>query len=318
MKRVVIIANRMAGRGGMIHSLIQQAKRTLWGWPVEVFLPQDAHEAQRFCQSLDPQTTESVLVLGGDGTLNQVLPGLVHREIPVCPVPVGTANDLSKKLGICLDWELIQLLLDRRSIDPIDIVEVNGRPFATIGGMGVGAILTKEFNERRRESSIFRATTQKLKTQVYTFMSVKTILLRQDYIHDLRITAPHFHERLESGAIFVCNQTALGGNMTVAARAFNNDEKFDVFVLPKLNKKRMLRALMSLKEGRPPQEAIQFSSTEMIIEDMDNRDICAFGDGEHLVNSPRLEFKVMPRSLWVYHQDLLHPRVKLKTQERMS
>ncbi|MGE5645109.1 MAG: diacylglycerol/lipid kinase family protein [Acidobacteriota bacterium] len=41
-----------------------------------------------------------VAVLGGDGTLNEVLPGVAHTEAPLAIIPGGTANVLARELGL--------------------------------------------------------------------------------------------------------------------------------------------------------------------------------------------------------------------------
>jgi len=40
-----------------------------------------------------------ILSLGGDGTLNEILPGVAHTQVPVGVIPAGTANVLARELG---------------------------------------------------------------------------------------------------------------------------------------------------------------------------------------------------------------------------
>lgn len=44
--------------------------------------------------------TDLILVLGGDGTLNEVLPGVIGTDVPAALLPGGTANVLATELGI--------------------------------------------------------------------------------------------------------------------------------------------------------------------------------------------------------------------------
>ncbi len=41
-----------------------------------------------------------LLALGGDGTLNEMLPGIVHTNVPLAVIPAGTANVLARELGL--------------------------------------------------------------------------------------------------------------------------------------------------------------------------------------------------------------------------
>src|SRR6516164_5207621 len=45
----------------------------------------------------------SVIIGGGDGTLNAAAPGLLDSGLPLGVIPLGTANDLARTLGIPLD-----------------------------------------------------------------------------------------------------------------------------------------------------------------------------------------------------------------------
>jgi YegS/Rv2252/BmrU family lipid kinase len=41
-----------------------------------------------------------IIALGGDGTLNEVLPGVAHQDVPLAIIPAGTANVLARELGL--------------------------------------------------------------------------------------------------------------------------------------------------------------------------------------------------------------------------
>ncbi len=44
-----------------------------------------------------------ILGVGGDGTLNDIVNGLVHTEVPILMLPAGTANVLTRELGLGTD-----------------------------------------------------------------------------------------------------------------------------------------------------------------------------------------------------------------------
>ncbi len=41
-----------------------------------------------------------IVALGGDGTLNEVLPGMVHSDVPLAVIPAGTANVFAREVGL--------------------------------------------------------------------------------------------------------------------------------------------------------------------------------------------------------------------------
>ena len=299
MKKLVFIANNMAGKG-KAWEIVRQAQRFIYGWECELKCSTSPEEALEFCQALDNESCEGVFLAGGDGTINRALPGLVKKGIPLGIIPTGTSNDFAQELGFSLDWEMIQRIVDNGSYDPIDLIEVNGLPFATAGGIGVGSFVTSEFNRRRDKSLAFRLLSQRLKGQIYSVLSAKTILLQQDYIHHLRITSENFNQTLRTAVLFVCNQAFLGDDLLVAPDARNDDAKFNVLVSRGFGRKELIHVLIDLKKGKSPKDSVHFVSRHLVIEDLDNRPIQVFGDGETLAESPRLEFEIIPKALQVY------------------
>jgi diacylglycerol kinase (ATP) len=302
VKKIALIANKNAGKGKAVAS-VQAAKRILWGYQIDFFNPPTLDTFQNTCSSLSPAIYEAAVVLGGDGTVNRALRAFVHKEIPLCAFPAGTANDLSSELGVKGDWEQVQRLLDRKSIESVDLVAVNGIPFATVAGMGVGATLTSEFNQRRDDSIVFRQIVKRLKFQVYTALSAKTILFGRGFIHHVHIKSTVFNEKLRTAAIFICNQGQLAGNLKVASTAENRDEKFSVLILPGTRTLPLLSALVKLKQGTlSVKDSILFSTDQLTIRDLNGKNIRVFGDGETLVEDSRLHFKILPHALKVYRE----------------
>lgn len=85
-----------------------------------------------------------VILGGGDGTMNAAARGLVEAQIPLGILPLGTANDLARTLGIPEDLnEAAQIIIDdnRRRID---LGEVNGSLFFNVASIGLSADLASE------------------------------------------------------------------------------------------------------------------------------------------------------------------------------
>jgi diacylglycerol kinase (ATP) len=78
-----------------------------------------------------------VIAGGGDGTLNAVLQGLIHTSLPLGIVPLGTANDLARSLGIPLDPEQACSLIAGNDTRVIDVGMVNGVYFFNEASIGL-------------------------------------------------------------------------------------------------------------------------------------------------------------------------------------
>jgi YegS/Rv2252/BmrU family lipid kinase len=85
-----------------------------------------------------------VIIGGGDGTLSAATQALVDTGLPLGIVPLGTANNVARTLGIP---EEIGNALDIAAGDfrrVIDVGEVNGRCFLTTASFGLSVAITEE------------------------------------------------------------------------------------------------------------------------------------------------------------------------------
>jgi diacylglycerol kinase family enzyme len=104
--------------------------------------------AQAVTRALDSQP-DALLIAGGDGTINRLLPQLAAAEMPVGLVPLGTLNLLARDLGLEGAMEHILLQLARLNTEMIDLGEVNGRLFHSNAGLGFFARMAREREDAR-------------------------------------------------------------------------------------------------------------------------------------------------------------------------
>jgi len=115
-KRVTLVHNPLAGddrqpTAGQLNALIEEA-----GFKVRYQSTKDAGWEKVLAQPAD-----IIAVAGGDGTIARVAKGLVNSGVPITVLPLGTANNISKTLGIS-DLYITELIRswktsDRRSVD---------------------------------------------------------------------------------------------------------------------------------------------------------------------------------------------------------
>lgn len=79
-----------------------------------------------------------VIAVGGDGTVNEVINGLLQHETPpeFGIIPMGTVNDFTRALGIPSDiFEALDYIIEGEPF-AIDLGLMNGKYFMNIGGGG--------------------------------------------------------------------------------------------------------------------------------------------------------------------------------------
>ncbi len=94
-----------------------------------------------------------ILVFGGDGTINEVMNGMVHSQVPLGVLPGGTANVLAMELGLGSRLEraaerLGQCVERRVAIGRVCGVEETPRHFLLMGGVGLDAVIVTKVNDR--------------------------------------------------------------------------------------------------------------------------------------------------------------------------
>jgi diacylglycerol kinase family enzyme len=96
--------------------------------------------------------TEVVVVLGGDGTLNEAANGLAGSSTALAPLPGGSTNVFARTIGLPNDpieatGELLAALA-RGSIRRVGLGSVNGRYFLFHVGMGFDAAVVAQVERR--------------------------------------------------------------------------------------------------------------------------------------------------------------------------
>ena len=92
------------------------------------------------------------MIAGGDGTVNEVLNGLLDPSIvPIVHLATGTANMLARELGLPTSVSETASLVDTGRILPVDMGVVSGRRFLSVASVGLDSFVTLQMTEMRRQ-----------------------------------------------------------------------------------------------------------------------------------------------------------------------
>jgi YegS/Rv2252/BmrU family lipid kinase len=140
-----ILLNPRAGGGRAVRLAARlQAALRARGAAVVVHESRAPGDLERIAASL-PASTEPIIAVGGDGTVSEVVGGIVQARSgrAFCAVPGGSGNDFAKSIGWArLEDTLAALARDGR--ERIDLVRVNGRVAAYGLGMGFDALVAAD------------------------------------------------------------------------------------------------------------------------------------------------------------------------------
>ncbi|HSU12925.1 diacylglycerol kinase family protein [Longimicrobium sp.] len=121
--------------------------------PFDVVETRGAGDAVRFAREAAEQGYRSVVAVGGDGTVGEVITGLAGTGVPLGIIPKGTGNQVAFNLGIPRSVEhAVDVVVNGRT-EPMDLGQVaEGRYFAVAAGTGVDAeivaLATRELKDR--------------------------------------------------------------------------------------------------------------------------------------------------------------------------
>ena len=228
-KTVYILVNSKAGT--CRDTLATRVRQSLIGWPVELLSPPTIAKAKFLVSKLQKHSTEALIIVGGDGSLNQMLSEIAYTGIPVIPFPAGTANDLAREQNITKDLDTLQCILAQRAYENIDLIKANDCYVATIGGIGMGSYLTQTVNTMRSKSPTFRFIWQNAGSAAYGLLGIGVAFKSNRYSQ--RILIKHGDEKIiaEPSSVFICNQSSLGGDLKMSPKSNNKNGLFEVVVI---------------------------------------------------------------------------------------
>ena len=98
---LTLVVNPIAGNG-LAQRTHERVRALLESRGIEYrsFVTQAPGDAEALCRDFVREGAEAVAVLGGDGTLNEVVNGLALSDVTCLLVPCGTGNDFAKAMRL--------------------------------------------------------------------------------------------------------------------------------------------------------------------------------------------------------------------------
>ncbi len=284
--RVVFIVNPTADRG--------KAKgvwKTLLGCKSELFSNYEVihteyqGHARVIASEISEETCDVIVSVGGDGTIHEIVNGIVGKDISLGIIPAGSGNDLARTLGISKDPKEALLAITNKSASRIDLGVAGDRYFINIGGAGFDAEVVADMNNNMRFLRGTVAYVASVIKKLLTFVPV-----------ELEIT---IDGRILNKKVYICavaNGKYYGGGMMLAPDALINDGYFDICVLEDLSKLDFLVTFPSVFKGKHidhPKVKI-YKGKEVLIKGPEHLSIHA--DGEIFGRLPA-RFFILPNAL---------------------
>lgn len=303
MGHYLILINPISGRGNgeKAYPLIEQR---LAGLKLDFDMRRTeypGHASELAGQAAD-SGYDVVVAVGGDGTANEVINGLVHaglrgkNKIAMGLIPVGRGNDFGFGIGIPHDLEIAcqTLAVGRRKWIDVGLVQggdyPQGRYFGNGVGIGFDAVVGFEALKLKRLSGF----------PSYIVAALKTIIL---YFNAPTVQIDFDDQTLKQSALMVSimNGRRMGGGFMMAPEGLTDDGLFDLCIAGQVSRLGILALIPRFMQGNQASHpAVRTARASQVTITTQDGGLPAHADGETLCTTgQRLELRLFPRMLEV-------------------
>lgn len=249
-KRVQLILNgKVAGNDAL---RLAVARHREAGHRIDVRVTWEKGDARRFVS--EAGNVDLLIAAGGDGTLNEVVHGLMDLSEATRPilgiVPLGTANDFATGCNIPNDPAKALALCMKGEAASIDIGKANDYWFINAASSGFGAEVTATTSPELKRL---------LGPAAYTVMGAVLAINIHHYKGRLRLPDREITGR--GPVAIVGNGRQTGGRIQFAPRASIDDGLLDVLAIRQISPRALLAAARELQQLRPDGEYISYWQT---------------------------------------------------------
>ena len=241
--------------------------------------------AEKICGTVD-----RIIIVGGDGTINEVVNGIVESgsRITVGIVPAGSGNDAVKGLNIPEDIrENIAAILGGHTRE-VDVGKCNERYFLNIMGVGFDAAVGAKMHQLRMKAKKKKGSSFYNRALLHSILHYRSVPLKVE-VDDQCFTERYF-------LVSIANGTTFGGEYIIAPMADMSDGYLRAVCISDISKIKFFLNLGKVKRGVKIQlpEVRYVRCTQMKISSV--REIPAQVDGEYY-SAKIFDLSILPRRL---------------------
>lgn len=226
----------------------------------------------------------TVVAVGGDNTVNEVMNGILDEKAALGVIPTGSTNSLAKTLGIN-SWEEACSILAARKLETIDLGKINNRYFITSATLGFETKIIKYRTENGFWPKLSFA--KKILSELKSFKPKEVTLELGD---ELVASTEMF-------TVIVANSKPLSGFKKIFTPN-PQDGYLDILIVSHLPKTKILKQITSIVKGAYENlpETSTFRAKNLVIKTKESLPISI--DGEDVLETP-VKIEVVPKKLKV-------------------
>lgn len=216
---------------------------------------------------IEAQKITEVVIIGGDGTVNQVINSLRGTGVTFGVIPFGSGNGLANAAGIPKKpLQALEVILKGKA-RPVDAFLINHQFSCMLSGIGFDAKVAHDFASKARRGLL-----------TYTQQSLLHYFKAQPY--QFEVVLDNFSFFTEAFFISIANSNQFGNNFTIAPYASLNDGLLDVVIVQKMNKAKLPFAILRQIKGN--------NKLQQLVESITKKAILYFQASSLVIRNPKL------------------------------
>lgn len=229
-----------------------------------------------------------IMAVGGDGTINRVLNGIVGTKNILGYIPYGTGNDFYRA-----NQEVLS-----KGINTIDLISINNKYFINIACFGIDAVIGN--NSDIIHSKIIPKKYRYKMGLLVNFLKYKS----RNFI----VSFNNKSYKDEYTTIVVCNARYYGGGYKIAPHSSLTDGLFDIYLVKKTDRLNMMRLIAGIKYAfhEKSNKVRKIQSNKIKI--TSNTPIDSNVDGEVLTDKV-FDIEMIPNGIEVYYNQSLIDKI---------
>ena len=216
----LLIMNPTAGRPKP-DDIVERIDRALHkhGLPCDIALTEKSGDGTALAQQAVRERCNLVIAAGGDGTVKEVVNGLVGTQTKLGILPIGTVNVLARELKIPFDTPKAIQVLAEGNTNNIDLGCANGHYFTLMAGLGFDGEVV---------SNVLQPLKDIIGSSAYVLSAIET-LVKYDPT-EVTLEMPDGTYTTEAFLVIVANSSTYAYKLKMAPYATPDDGLLDICV----------------------------------------------------------------------------------------
>ena len=229
-KKIVFILNPISGticKAGIPNLIKERLDKEQFDYHIAE--TQYAGHATILAQEAVKEGVDTVIAVGGDGTVNEVGRALINSNTALGILPCGSGNGLARHLDLPMNLKKCVDIINSYDVKKLDYGIINEHPFFCTCGMGFDAFISMKFAEAGKRGPI--TYMQKILEEGLSYKPETYEIEDEDGTH-----------RYKAFLVSAANASQYGNNAYIAPQASMSDglldiismERFDIIDAPQV------------------------------------------------------------------------------------